>query len=338
MMHAISRSARLARMLLLAIVLWLGADQARADSCVASMTDISFGTLNPLAGADAYASGTLTVTCTWTVLNLTPPLLLLPAVTVCADLGAGSGGGGNPRYLDGPGGKLAFNLYTDTTYAAAAIWGGAGLPGTLGIPTQFGGLLKLGSVTRSFPVYGKIAAGALAAASTTAGSDAVYASSFAGHGVLHASFSGIQTQPCTAGASTGFGFQVRATVANNCVIQAGRLDFGSNSILGSARRTSGALGVQCTANHPYQISFNGGLHGSAGARRMKNAVTGETIAYSLSNSPDGVIWGDGSGGTATVGGVGSGAVQSVPVHGTVPAQRTPSPGVYGDTVTATLYF
>ncbi len=329
--------ARFAGLLALMFLL-LGAGQARADSCDASMTDISFGTINPIAAADVYASGTLTVTCTWTLLNLQPPLLLLPAVTVCVNLGVGSGGGAAPRYLTNGSQRLAFNLYTSTTYSDAAVWGGPALPGTLPIPVQFAGLLKLGSVTQSFPIYGKIPASALNGVGTTGGASTVYSSSFAGHGTVNYAFTGILTQPCTSGGSSAFSFNVRATIANDCVINAGNLDFGTNSVLNGARRASSALSVQCTANNPYQIAFNGGQNGTVAARRMKNPATGETIAYSLSSAMDGPAWGDGTLGTLVYGGVGTGGVQAVPVYGSVPAQRTPSPGSYRDTVTATLYF
>lgn len=334
MMQLLARLFR--RALLLALL--LGAGQARADSCDATMTDISFGAVNPIAAVDALASGTLTVTCTWTLLSPQPPLLLLPAVTVCVNLGAGSGGGGTPRYLSNGSQALAFNLYTDPSYSGAAVWGGPALPGTAPIAVQFAGLLKLGSVSQSFPVYARIPASALAGAGTTSGNSSVYGSSFAGHGSIQYAFTGILTQPCTSGGSAAFSFNVQATVANDCVIHAGNLDFGNNSVLNGRRRTSSALNVQCTANNPYRISLNGGQNGTVAQRRMKNPATGETVNYSLSGSADGAPWGDGTLGTVMVGGTGSGAVQSVPVHGAVPAQRTPSPGNYRDTVTATLYF
>ncbi|QOY92694.1 spore coat U domain-containing protein [Massilia sp. UMI-21] len=329
--------ARSMRLLMFLCLLLAGAS-ARADTCEASMTDISFGSINPIASGDVHASGTLTVTCTWTVLNLQPPLLLLPSVNVCVNLGAGSGGGGIPRYLSNGSQRLAFNLYTGASYSDASVWGGPAIPGTSGIPTRFEGLLKLGSVSRSFPVVGRIAASALAGIGTGGAAGAVYSSSFAGHGSVSFSFSGISTQPCSAGASTAFSFRVQASIANDCVIQAGSLDFGANSVLSGARRAASALSVRCTADNPYQVVLNGGMHGSIGARRMKNAATGETIAYTLSSSPDGSPWGDGTLGSSVYGGTGSGAAQSVPVYGLVPAQRTPSPGSYGDTVTATLYF
>lgn len=337
MMHArLPRRRPLAVLVLLFFLLC--AAEARADSCEARMTDLSFGAINPIAATDVHANGILTVTCTWTLLNLQPPLLLLPSVAVCVNLGPGSGGGGSPRYLSNGSQRLAFNLYTDTSYANAAVWGGPALPGTSTIATQFAGLLKLGSVSRSFPVYGRIAAGALSGIGTAGGAATVYSSSFAGQGTVSFAFSGVLTQPCSAGSSTAFSFRVQATIANDCVIRAGSLDFGTNSVLNGARRASSVLSVQCTANNPYQIVLNAGQNGAVGARRMKNAATGETVDYTLSSSADGPGWGDGSGGTVVYAGTGSGGVQSVPVHGLVPAQRTPSPGAYRDTVTATLYF
>ncbi len=324
-------------LLVLALFAWAG--QARADTCEATMTDINFGTVNLIAGGDVHANGILTVTCTWTLLSPNPPLLLLPAVTACVNLGVGSGGGGNPRFLLGAGGqRLAFDLYTNTSYTSAAVWGGPALPGTAPIPLQFAALLKLGSVSQSFPIYGRIPASALAGVGTTGGTSTTYTSSFSGHGTVSFAFTGNLTQPCTSGGSTAFSFNVQATVANDCVIHAASLDFGSNSVLTGTRRTSAALGVQCTANNPYQIVLNGGQNGSVAQRRMKNPATGETVAYTLSSSMDGPAWGDGSQGTVVFGGTGSGSLQSVPVHAAVPAQRTPSPGSYRDTVTATLYF
>ncbi len=326
-----------AMLLVLGLLAWSGL--ARADTCEATMTDINFGTVNPIAGRDVYASGTLTVTCTWTLLSPTPPLLLLPAVTACVNLGIGSGGGGLPRYLSAGGGqRLAFDLYTANSYANAAVWGGPALPGTSPIPVQFAAVLKLGSVSQSFPIYGRIPASALAGVGTTGGASTVYGSSFSGHGTVAFAFTGVLTQPCTSGGSTAFSFNVHATVANDCVIQAGSLDFGNNSVLSTTRRSSAALGVQCTADNPYRIVLDGGQNGTVAGRKMKNPVTGETVSYTLSTSVDGPAWGDGSQGTITAGGLGTGGLQSVPVHGAVPAQRTPSPGSYRDTVTATIYF
>jgi len=328
------------RALILAALFLFGPLDARADSCSASMTDIVFTGVNPTAGTDYYANGTLTVTCSWTLLTGVPPLLLFPNVAVCVYLGPGSGGGtGNPRYMTSGGNQLPFNLYVDNTYSAASIWGGNGLPASSAYITgTMSGLLALGTFSRSITVYGKIPGSALAGVKTAGNADTVYNASFAGFGSIGYAFYGLIPSPCTAGATSTFSFNAKATVANNCLINTGNMVFGSNSVLTSAVRSSAAVNVQCTGNTGYQVSLGAGSSGDVAARTMRNAATGETIGYRISSTPDGPAWGDGSRGTAVVTGVGSGAAQTITMYGQVPAQKTPSPGDYKDTVIATLVF
>lgn len=327
-------NARLCRMMLAACALWLLAlGAARANTCSATMTDIDFGTVNPMAAADATASGTLTVNCVWT-LGTNP--LLLPAANVCVNLGVGPGGGtGNPRYLLNSGNRLGFNLYTDLTFSAASIWGGAG--STIGAKPVTGtivGLLGVGGANASVNIFGKIPAAALAGVPTVANADTVYTASFAGHGTLQYGFG---STPCTAGTTVAFAFQTRATVTNNCVIGTSNLTFGSGSPL-SDLRASAPLSVACTANSAYQISLNGGASNNPAARTMKNTVTGETVGYRISSTLNGAVWGDGTGGTAVYSGTGNGASQNVMMYGVVPRQTAPTPGDYRDTVTVLLSF
>jgi len=104
-------------------------------------------------------------------------------------------------------------------------------------------------------------------------------------------------------------------------------------------RTTSALSIQCTNNNAYQIALGGGsVANSVAGRKMKNASTPETVSYQISPTLDGTIWGDGTGSTVMVTGVGNGATQNVTLYGMVPAQSTPSPGVYNDQVTATVSF
>ena len=334
------RFTSLWRALMLAAMFLFGPLDARADSCSASMTDIVFTGVNPTAGTDYYANGTLTVTCTWTALTGIPPLLLFPNVAVCVYLGTGSGGGtGNPRYMSSGGNQLSFNLYVDNTYSAASIWGGNGLPASSAyVSGTMTGLLALGTFSRSITIYGKIPGSALAGVKTAGNADTLYSASFAGFGSISYAFYGLIASPCTAGATSTFAFNAKATVANNCLIDTGNLAFGSNSVLNSAVRSNAAMNVRCTANTSYQVSLGAGGSGDVSARTMRNAATGETVAYRISGTPDGAVWGDGSRGTAVVTGVGSGAVQTITMYGQVPAQKTPSPGDYKDTVIATLVF
>jgi spore coat protein U-like protein len=333
---------RLCRVALLTGSLWLlGTPAARADSCTASMTDIVFTGVSPISGSDYYANGTLTVTCTWTVLTGIPPLLLFPNVAVCVNLGPGSGGGtGNPRVMSNGTGQLRYNLYTDNSYAAASVWGGSTLPGSATpVSLTMGGLLALGSVSRTFTIYGKVPGNTLAGVATAGNADTLYSASFSGHGTVNYAFYGLIPASCDAGASAAFSFQAKATVVNNCVINTGNLAFGTNSVLKGALRANAAMTVLCTANNAYQIALNGGTSGNGvAARKMRNAATGETVDYRISSTLDGPVWGDGSAGTALATGTGTGLLQTINLHGLVPAQTTPSPGDYKDTVTATLYF
>jgi spore coat protein U-like protein len=322
------------RLILMTVTLWLlAATAARADNCVATMTDVDFGVVSPIAGSDVTASGTLTVTCYWTV-GTNP--LLLPAANVCVNLGVGPGGGtGAPRYLLNGSNRMAFNLYTDSSYTAAKIWGStASTIGARPINGTLVGLLGLGGVTQSFTVYGKIPAASLVGVATVGNADTLYGASFAGHGTVQYGFGSV---PCTGGASAAFSFQARATAVNNCLISTSNLAFASGSPI-TDQRISAPLSVACTANSTYQIALNGGVSNNPGARTMKNSVTGETIGYRISSTPDGAAWGDGTAGTTVYSGTGTGSAQNVMMHGIVPRQRAPTPGEYRDTVTVLLMF
>ncbi|WP_165390952.1 Csu type fimbrial protein [Pseudoduganella lutea] len=335
-------TARLWRTTGLAASLLLASAAARADSCTAAMSDVVFGQVSPVSGSDYFANGTLTVTCTWTLLgNL--GVLLLPNVNYCVNAGPGSAGTSvTARAMANGAARMQFNLYRDSSYAANAVWGSTAVAGTLPVTGQMGGLLALGSLSQTFTIRGRIPASALAGVPSTGGADTAYVADFAGHGTLQYSFYGLlaPAADCRAGASTSFSFKARATVTNNCFINADTLAFGaSNRVLASAVRAVGTLSVQCTANNPYAISLNGGsVSGNPAARQMRNGATGESIGYEISGTLDGPPWGDGSGGTSMVTGTGTGATQAVKMYGRVPAQRTPSPGTYRDTVTATIWF
>ena len=63
-----------------------------------------------------------------------------------------------------------------------------------------------------------------------------------------------------------------------------------------------------------------------------------TITYGLYQDASRVTpWGD-SVGVNTMAGTGSGLAQTFTVYGRVPAQNTPSPGTYSDTVVMTISY
>jgi spore coat protein U-like protein len=331
---------RFLRLILLLLAAWLGSTGvARADDCKATMTDMVFTNVSPIAATDVDTSGTLTVTCTFSLLTGIPPQLLFPNVTYCVFLGVGSGGTtGQYRAMVSGAAKLPYNLYTNTTYAPASVWGGGAMVNTSPVSGTITALIALGFVTNTYTISGRIPGSALSAVASGGGGDAAYASAYSADATVSYAYYNASKPPCTAGGSSTFSFQVRANVVNDCVVNAGVLNFGPTKVLVQPVRTMATLAVQCTANANYRISLNGGLNGTTAARRMKNSVTGEFIPYKISDTLDGAVWGDGTNGTAPVTAVGTGSVQSLGLYGYVAPQKTPTPGDYKDTVTATIYF
>jgi len=331
---------RLIHVLVLALCLFGFSHAARADNCVASMTDVAFGAVSPIAGSDYYANGTVTVTCTWTLGSLGN--LLLPTANLCVNLEGGPGGTIPARVMKNGSASMPFNLYRDTTYSAASIWGSTSGGSAQPVTGAIAGVLGLGVQTLTATIYGKIPAASLAGVPISNGTDTVYTADFSGAVTLQYAFGGLLAAGtgCKTGTTVPLSFKATATVKNDCIINTSPLAFaGNNRVLSSAVRTSGTMSVLCTSGSPYQISLNGGsVAGNPGARRMASALTQDTIGYEISNVVDGPVWGDGTGGTTTVTGTGTGAAQTLRLYGRVPAQKTPAPGDYKDTVTATLMF
>jgi spore coat protein U domain-containing protein, fimbrial subunit CupE1/2/3/6 len=144
---------------------------------------------------------------------------------------------------------------------------------------------------------------------------------------------------CNAATATTT-FQVQMTVTSSCVINsAPTLDFGSTGVLTGNVDQSSTLQVQCTNTTPYNIGLDAGAgSGASIATRKMTSGGSATINYSLyTNSGRTTVWGDVIG-TNTVSGTGNGATQSYPIYGRVPAQTTPAPGAYTDTITVTVTY
>jgi len=322
--------------LLVGLLLLCGAGAARADSCSVSMPDVNFGSVSPITTSDIVTQAVGTISCTWS-LNLSSN------ASICVTAGfGGTSVSANPRTMNNGSNLMQYNLYRVGDYAAASIWGG---PGVAGATTPFtttllapGGILG-GTKTQNFTVYAKIPAGtSLAAVKTVSNGDTVYSALFGGT-ISYSYYGGTTVSPCTGANTASFAFTAQATATNNCTITTSPLSFGSPVLLSSAVRSTSTLSVQCVNANGYQIALNGGtVANNVGARAMKNAANADTVSYQLSATLDGPLWGDGTGATTKYTGTGTGALQSITLFGMVPAQGTPSPGNYKDTVTATIYF
>ncbi|MCV9907825.1 spore coat U domain-containing protein [Ochrobactrum sp. AN78] len=135
-------------------------------------------------------------------------------------------------------------------------------------------------------------------------------------------------------------FTVQITIAGACQINsATNMDFGLHGVLATNSDATSVITVQCTNTTPFNIGLSAGSGSSATvANRLMTGTGGATVAYSLyQTAARDTVWGT-TVGTDTVSGTGTGAAQQYTVYGRALPQNTPAPGVYTDTVTATITY
>lgn len=300
---------------------------ALAQSCVASVSSVAFGSVDPLTGDPFDATGSVQVSCTW------PGYSTAPQVLVCLNLG-----GASPRLLTNGTQSLQYDLYVDPSRSMP--WGsvsGGGAPLSVIVSRSADGTRTSASAT----VYARITASQTSTA-TTGGGATVYDHHFGGNETALA----YDTYPapaadCASAPPRGgaFPFAVSALLVNACHIRASGIAFGTVGNLTQALTANGTLNVQCTSGAPYRISFSAGGSTHVAARTMRGASTDAAIGYQLFlDASRTVPWGDGTAGTSDATGLGTGSWVQVPVYGLVPAQPSPTPDDYSDTVIATITF
>jgi spore coat protein U-like protein len=145
-----------------AAVLFLGAclgtaacDDAWAllQSCSVSTTPVNFGFYNPLTPTPNVATGTVSVSCTVTLIGL------LESWTIA--LSTGNSNTFSSRQLLNGSSPLSYNLYTSAAYSN--VWGdGSGSTTLVSGSTP----LSVGTTVTDYTVYGRIPAGQDSAAGT----------------------------------------------------------------------------------------------------------------------------------------------------------------------------
>jgi spore coat protein U-like protein len=140
-------------------------------------------------------------------------------------------------------------------------------------------------------------------------------------------------------ATTTTTFTVQMIITASCtIVSASTLNFGSQGVLTANVDQSSTVQVQCTNTTPYNIGLNAGTGAGATVAVRKMTSGGATINYSLyTDNGRTTVWGN-TVGTDTVSATGSGASQSYTVFGRVPAQTTPAPATYTDTITVTVTY
>ncbi|MFM0361787.1 Csu type fimbrial protein [Paraburkholderia sediminicola] len=313
--------------LLLALCALLGVlpQRASAQTCTASPSALSFGNVSPIGLSAVAATGTVSISCTW------PAVTLTPSVQVCLNMG-----GTTPRALTIGATQLQYNLYQDAAHSLP--WGSTTL-GTTPISVILNKPATGDTATTSVNFYGQITANQ-PTVPTTGNASTTYSQTLSQTSLTYGFF--LLLAPGCAALTTSagsFGFTASATVVNNCLISATNVAFASTGVLSSALSASGAITARCTNGDAYQIALSTGLSGNVAARQMQRAGGGGAVNYQLyTDAAHTSAWGDGTAGTTMATGTGSGNAVSITVYGRVPAQTTPMPGNYSDTITATISF
>lgn len=299
-----------------------------AVTCNVTMDNLVF-TPDFIAGTGLTASGTLTYNCT-------SGNLLATSVRVCFDVGDGVQGMGNfnPRVMtDGAGDSLTFQLYQSPGYTI--VWGSEynAITPTPYVATK-ASLGLLGTFSGSVPMQGRLGAG------QTTAPPGSYKDQFSGNhtAVTIAEQSG-STVPasCSGSESTTFPFTVSATIAKSCVVTANDMNFTAADFLTANIDNATTLQTTCTSGTAYQIGLGNGANASGTTRRMAGGSS-EFVRYELyRDSSRTQRWGN-TLNTDTVSANGNGLAQTTTIYGRVPAQTTPSPSSYSDTITVTVTY
>jgi spore coat protein U domain-containing protein, fimbrial subunit CupE1/2/3/6 len=142
-------------------------------------------------------------------------------------------------------------------------------------------------------------------------------------------------------------FTVSVTITASCTIGVANLAFGSQGILSANVDQTTTITVTCSNTTPYSVGMDNGLNFSGGTRRMKDTGAGttfvnyglysdaaRTFAWTTTTSPSSC-----TGGASTCAlGTGNGTAQTITLYGRIPAQTTPAPATFNDTMTATVTY
>lgn len=122
-----------------------------------------------------------------------------------------------------------------------------------------------------------------------------------------------------------------------CSVSATPLVFGAIDPLVAAPTDSAAeVFVTCPAHTEYSIQLSSG-NGSYLARYLVSGA--HRLYYNLyADASRFTIWGDGSGGSATVAGSADSTGSTHTIHGRIPHDSTAVPGSYGDTIIVTISY
>lgn len=132
-------------------------------------------------------------------------------------------------------------------------------------------------------------------------------------------------------------FAVNSTVVATCTISATAMAFGNYT--GVVADTTSTISTTCTNTTPYQIGLDAGTGTGATVAARSMTGAGVLLAYGLySDATHTTNWGNTPGTDTPASVTATGAVQTVTVYGEIAAGLYVAPGVYADTITATITY
>jgi len=302
---------------------WFAAPQpAAAQFCSRTATSLDFGTVS--AGASQVTGSTLFISCTGGQANRT--------IALCPYIGSGTGGVtsiNGPRRMASGANRLDFDIFTDATFTRRyrnniSIGGNPRFTLTLNASGS-------GSTTITF--FGRINAGQ----PTPPGA---YSSNFITNTDLHYGYpeNNFATCDSTGPFIAGFSFNAMATIDAGCTISTAPVTFPTASSLAATLDATGSITVTCASGVSYTVALNGGGSSAASATTRQMAAGGPArIVYGLFRDAARTQGWFNTVGT-TQAGTGTGSAQVLPVYGRIGVQSTPVPGIYTDTIIATITY
>lgn len=296
-----------------------------AQSCtmqIASTVDL--GTVDPASAnpTDSVVPATLSCTSRWEY------------VRACVNLGLVSGSWTMRTMKQGTY-TLNYNFYQDA--ARSYLWTSTQDPANkTAIWDQYN---SGGTLVRNPSIYVRIFGGQNP-------KPGVYTSTFSTNegSIQVADFSSAAGPPaCTSSSppvSSRFSFTVTVNVGSSCSVSAANIDFGQRGIINAPVNATGLITTTCGSGTNYSLALSAGtgVGATMNDRRMTRSGGSETLVYRLyRDSGRTQSWGDGSGGSTTVSGTGTGAAQTSTVYATLPPQSA-AVGSYADTITVTVTF
>jgi spore coat protein U-like protein len=132
---------------------------------------------------------------------------------------------------------------------------------------------------------------------------------------------------------------VQMTLNASCTFYAATIViFGSQSALGANVDANSAIAINCPRGTAFTIGLDKGQGAGATYAARKMTSGANTVTYSLYlDSARTKVWGE-TDGVDTFSGTSASFGATCPVYGRVPAQASPAPGNYTDTVKITVTY